>query len=174
MIPCGTPSGSAMSVGGTLYRPANPVHGFVLNVLRTRARARNRNRSMVAIVPTLMVNPLGERGGCDWIAKSYLAYEPFDCEHEHRPWMRTEHEHDVFRSHPRLDPRQAGCSIQAERREPSGLKRSRHSKINRCRAPQGAPYHAPHRTWALWGQRSRIDGGAQPRTASPSAHEIAR
>jgi hypothetical protein len=56
-----------MSVGGTLYRPANPVHGFVLNVLRTRARARarNRNRSMVAIVPTLMVNPLVEQGGCD-------------------------------------------------------------------------------------------------------------
>jgi hypothetical protein len=48
-----------MGVGGMLYRSANPAHGFVLNVFRAPARARAR--SMGAIVPTLMVNPLIER-----------------------------------------------------------------------------------------------------------------
>jgi hypothetical protein len=53
-----------MGVGRTLYRSANPVHGFVLNVFRARARAQcsgARNQSMGAIVATLMVNPFGER-----------------------------------------------------------------------------------------------------------------
>jgi hypothetical protein len=106
-----------MGVGRTLYRSANPVHGFVLNVFRARARAQcsgARNQSMGAI------------------AKRYPAYEPFNCEHEHRPWRRTEHEHDVFGSHPSLSPRQAGCSIKAERREPSGGKRSGHGMVLRA------------------------------------------
>jgi len=113
-----SPSGRRVSHHVKRGRPATSVHGLVLAVRRARAPAQSsgaRARKMMRLYHAVSVDALvglefatghaneDQDHGLRYqemvcqtyrTSQRYHASEPIDYEHEHRPTLQTEHEHD--------------------------------------------------------------------------------